>query len=287
MTNFAIMFVDICESMRLYADYGDECAMTLTSRCIQGMQSDVTHNGGEMVETRGDGILCTFFDVDAAFKAAQSIIQNQPHRSVAVHGGIHWGPVISQHDSIFGNTVNVGARVANLAKDEEVILSEDAWQQLSTDHRALTRKLGKVRVKGKPQPLTIYLALFSQNDVTKQFIPTLSVAPPASLELSHMDRIVNLNEPAPDFVMGRHISCDLIVQHTFASRKHATIIGKRGKFFVLDHSSNGSYISEADRQTVFICRDLVQLKESGFISLGIDPHMNPEHVIRFRNTVVK
>ena len=287
MTNFAIMFVDICGSMRLYADYGDEYAMTFTYRCIQGMQSVVTNNDGEMVEIRGDGILCTFIDVDAAFKTAQCIIQNQSHRSVAVHGGIHWGPVISQNDSVFGNTVNVGARIANLAKDEEIILSEEAFQQLTADHRALTRNLGKVRVKGKPQPFNIYLALFSQNDVTKQFIPTLSLFPPTILELSYIGRIFNLKEPAPDFVMGRHLSCDLIVQHDFSSRKHATIIGKRGKFFLLDHSSNGSYISEADQQTVFICRDMVQLKESGFISLGIEPNMNPEHVIRFRNTDVE
>jgi len=287
MTSFAIMFVDICGSMRLYAEYGDEYSMKLISRCIQVMQSVVTQNGGKMVETRGDGIMCTFLDVDAAFKAAQSIIQNQPNRSVAVHGGIHWGPVISQNDSIFGNTVNVGARIANLAKDEEIILSDEAFQQLTTDLRALTRNLGKVRVKGKLKPFNIYLALFSQNDITKQSIPTLSLSPPTILELSYIGRIFNLKEPAPDFVMGRHLSCDLIVQHDFSSRKHATIIGKRGKFFLLDHSSNGSYISEADQQTVFICRDMVQLKESGFISLGVEPNMNPEHVIRFRNTVVE
>lgn len=174
MTNSATMFVDICGSMRLYADYGDECAMTLTSRCIQEMQSVVTHNGGEMVETRGDGILCIFKDVDAAFKSAQSIMQNERHRPVAVHGGIHWGPVISQQGSIFGNSINVGARIANLAKDEEIILSEDAWKQLSGDHRALTRELGEIRLKGKSKPLIIYLALFTQVDQTAQHIPILS-----------------------------------------------------------------------------------------------------------------
>lgn len=286
MINFAIMFVDICGSMHLYADYGDECAMTLTSRCIQGMQSAVTYNGGEMVETRGDGILCTFIDVDAAFKAFQSIIKSQPYRQVAVHGGIHWGPVISQHDSIFGDTVNVGARIANLAKDEEIIISEDAWKQLSTDHRALTRRLGEVRLKGKLKPLTIYLARFSQGDETRPCNMISSKSSPASLELSYMDKIVILNEPAPDLIIGRHIGCDLPVQHRFASRKHATIIGKLGKFFLLDHSSNGSYIIEADQQTVFICRDMVQLKDSGFISLGIEPNVNPDHVVRFRITDV-
>ena len=121
MKNLAIMFVDICGSTRLYVDHGDESAMTLTSRCIQGMQSIVTNNGGEVVETLGDGILCTFIDVDAAFKAAESIIQNQIPWSVAVHGGIHWGPVISKGGSIFGDAVNVAARVNNLAKDEEII----------------------------------------------------------------------------------------------------------------------------------------------------------------------
>ena len=285
MKNLAIMFVDICGSMRLYVEYGDESAMTLTSQCIEDMQSIVTHNGGELIETRGDGILCTFLDVDAAFKAAQSIIQNPLPRSVAVHGGIHWGSVISQQGSIFGDAVNVGARVTSLAKDEEVILSEDAWQQLSADHRVLTRKLGQVSVKGKSKPLTIYQTLFSQSDVT-QFIPVFSVVPPsASLEISYKDRIISLNDPAPDLVIGRHRGCDLIVQHALVSRKHATIICKRGKFFLLDHSSNGSFVGEANQQPVVICRDMAQLKESGIISLGIEPHDNPEHLIRFRNTV--
>lgn len=204
---------------------------------------------------------------------------------MTVNGGIHWGPVISQQGSIFDDAVNVAVRVTNLAKDEEIILSEDAWQQWSANHRVLTRKLGKVSVEGKSQPLTIYQTLFSQSDVT-QFIPALSVAPSASLELSYMDRIVSLNDPAPDLVMGRQRGCDLIVQHALVSRKHATIICKRGKFFLLDHSSNGSFVSEANQQTVVICREMAQLKESGVISLGIEPHMNSEHVIRFRNVVL-
>ena len=77
------------------------------------------------------------------------------------------------------------------------------------------------------------------------------------------------------------------MQHAFASRKHATIIGKLDKLFLLDHSSIGSFVSDMDDQVVFICRDMVQLKKSGFISLGIEPHIYPEHVIQFRNTVVE
>lgn len=285
MTDSAIMFIDICGSTRLYADYGDECAMKLTSKCLQDMQSMVAYGDGETVETHGDGILCAFTDVDTAFMAAMSIIQNRSDRQVAVHAGIHWGPVIMQQGTIFGDTVNVASRIANLAKDEEVILSEDAWQQLSTDHRALTRSLGRVSVKGKPEPLIIHLALFSQNDVTAIVsTPALSSIPPAGLKLVYIDRTMDLNDPAPDLIIGRHSTCDLIVRHTFVSRKHATIICKRGKFFLLDHSLNGTYIAETDQQAVFICRDMVQLQGSGVISLGIKPHMNHEHTIRFRNT---
>lgn len=285
MINSAVMFIDICGSMRLYADYGDECAMTLTSRCVHDVQSAVTYSGGEMVETRGDGVLCIFSEVDAAFMTAQRVLKSRQSRQLSVHGGIHWGPVISQHGSIFGDTVNVGARIANLAKDEEFILSEYAWKQLSTDHRALTRNLGKVRLKGKLKPLTIYLARFSHEDETKPSNMKLSKSAPANLELSYMDRIVILNEPAPDLVIGRQINCDLTIQNQFASRKHATIFSKRGKFFLLDHSSNGSYIIEADQQMVFICRDMIQLKRFGCISLGIEPNMNPVHVVRFRSQV--
>ena len=113
------------------------------------------------------------------------------------------------------------------------------------------------------------------------------VPPSASLEISYKDRIISLNDPAPDLVIGRHRGCDLIVQHALVSRKHATIICKRGKFFLLDHSSNGSFVGEANQQPVVICRDMAQLKKSGIISLGIEPKNNPEHLIRFRNTIAE
>ena len=103
------MFVDICGSMQLYVE------QVMNTRCCA--LSDVFRAGnliviqycGDTVERRGDGILCAFSDVDAGFEAARSIIQDQPHRSISVHGGIHWGAVISQHGAVFGDTINEGA----------------------------------------------------------------------------------------------------------------------------------------------------------------------------------
>jgi predicted component of type VI protein secretion system len=85
-------------------------------------------------------------------------------------------------------------------------------------------------------------------------------------------------------VLGRHRDCDLIVRHNYVSRRHATIECKRGKFFMNDHSSNGSYVSDKKKQFSFLRRDMMQLRDNGSISLGIEPDRNLDHIIKYAVT---
>ena len=120
--SLAVLFVDICDSTRLFAEYGDERALTMTTECIAGMKSIVVRQGGTVVQTMGDGILCTFASVDDAFQAAHLIREAQSNSRLSIHGGLHYGPVIIKGDFIFGDAVNMAARMADLAKNEEIIL---------------------------------------------------------------------------------------------------------------------------------------------------------------------
>ncbi|MFP4160733.1 MAG: FHA domain-containing protein, partial [Ectothiorhodospira sp.] len=45
------------------------------------------------------------------------------------------------------------------------------------------------------------------------------------------------------FVMGRSTDCDLVVMVPVASRHHARVIYRKGKFVLIDQSTNGSYVS--------------------------------------------
>src|SRR3546814_8865571 len=65
------------------------------------------------------------------------------------------------------------------------------------------------------------------------------------LDLRYRDRSVTLEEPMPEFVLGRQDICDLVIDSSYASRRHATIQAVRGKVFLKDHSTNGTYVRNA------------------------------------------
>src|SRR3546814_11790113 len=77
----------------------------------------------------------------------------------------------------------------------------------------------------------------------------------------------------PEFVLGRQDICDLVIDSSYASRRHATIQAVRGKVFLKDHSTNGTYVRNAADGVVFIKREMVQLRGSGAIFLGREPDL--------------
>jgi hypothetical protein len=280
--DIAVLFIDICGSTKLFDEVGDHRALSLTSACLAQMEGFITKEGGTALETRGDGILCTFSRVDAALQAAQSIREGNQSSPLSVHAGLHYGPTISCAGSIYGDVVNVAARMVDLAKDDEIIISEDAFQRLSKSNRASIRALGRVAVKGKDHLMRIYLSAYQALDQTilrGSFESTIGSA--NSLNLIYHDRVYQVKAPASSMVLGRHRDCGLIVRHNYVSRRHATIECKRGKFFLNDHSSNGSYVSDKKKQLSFLRRDMLQLRDNGLISLGIEPNQNSDHIIKY------
>ena len=70
--------------------------------------------------------------------------------------------------------------------------------------------------------------------------------------------------------LGRSADCTLNVPGTSASRKHATITSRGGRFYLIDHSTNGTYVLQANGDELVVHRDEVLLVASGHIRLG-DP----------------
>jgi class 3 adenylate cyclase len=283
--SLVVMFVDISGSTRLFSEYGNERALALTSGCMANLRSIIDRESGTVVQTFGDGILCTFPTADSAFQAAIDFRETQRNQEVSIHAGFHYGPVIIKEDSIYGDAVNLASRLADKAKKEEIILSEDVMVRLSPRFRESTRSLrNRVFVKGKDEPMKMYKMISEDEGENTAFMSRfdMPVLQGIQLELIYQDQVVTLNELDSDFVVGRLEECDLLVLHSYASRRHATIDCKPGKFNLADHSSNGSFVQDEQRKLIPLNRDSLQLYGSGVISLGIEPDRNPEHIIQFR-----
>lgn len=280
--DIAVLFADICGSTRLYENAGDRQAMTMTASCLEEMERCIQLKEGNVIEVRGDGVLATFDTAEAALMAARAIRESTLARPLSVHAGIHLGQALLAGNSIFGDTVNVAARMADLAKANEIMLSQDAYDALPDITRFGIRPLGPVVVKGKTELMQVFLCAHSAPDETiigKAFDPSATAL--AVLELIYSGRTLQVEAATDSLVIGRHSSCGLIVEDQVASRRHATIESKQSKFFLQDHSSNGTFVTDEAGAVTFLRRDIMQLSGKGSISCGIRPDLNSVHRIHY------
>jgi len=93
-------------------------------------------------------------------------------------------------------------------------------------------------------------------------------SPYAKLELRLGDRVIEISQTRPSVTMGRQEHNDLEIVDTRVSRSHARIEYRDGKFFLTDHSTNGTYCVMKGKQGINLKNSEAELEDSGIISLG-------------------
>ena len=203
-TIHTIAFVDIVGSTRLYKTEGDDVAKQLVTAVEAEIARVVVESGGEVVEVVGDEVMCRFDDVNAALLCACCIQEQIEHYSntqrvsMSVRIGMHCGPAIIEDGRMFGDSINVAARIAAIAKGRQIIVSEQLVNNLRADLQRLTRRFDEVRVKGKQESLVIYDLLWRQDTVTTMFTASTVVHEISSqLRLRYTDKTYLIARRAP------------------------------------------------------------------------------------------
>jgi class 3 adenylate cyclase len=291
---YAVMFADVVGSTKLYDELGDERANSVISQAINMMQEIIEAGSGTVIKTIGDEVMCRFSLVDAAAEAAVKI-QNKLDVGlvdgvpVAVRIGFHAGPVIFKDDGdLFGDTVNVAARVAGIAKGRQIVLTQTSVEQLSEQLAEQTREFDRVPVKGKADELRVSEFVWEQVGVTRMApAEVMSLQLHEELVLSCGDLRKEMTMNSRDVQLGRDAGCDFIINADLVSRTHATISVKRGKFVLSDRSTNGTYVMTNYGQENYLRREEMVLQGSGTISLGgVASSCQPEAVITYEIKVV-
>ena len=274
--NRAVMFIDVSDSTALYEALGDEQAHAHVRSCLAALSTVAQEFGGWVVKTTGDGLMIAFSDADAAIHAGSAMHARNAALLAAgdatpgIHIGCHFGPVIESAGDLFGASVNVAARVAGLARVGQIITTEDMVRQLSPLLRHRTRNLVSVPVKGKTDEIAVYEVLWQDtDDITIHGAVHSGNKDAASLRLRHEGREIRLDSETPGTItLGRDSTCDIVVADRRASRHHARIERRRGRFMLVDHSSNGTSVRIAGELEVVLRRDELTLRGSGQIALG-------------------
>jgi len=287
-----ILFADVSGSTRLFEQKGDVEARRLIAAVLGALTVICNSHGGKVIKTIGDEIMCTFRGAVSGVLAACDM-QRKMARDIdfvrdnlAVRIGLHHGEALFEDNDVFGDAVNVAARMTSLAKREQIVTTASSLREL-TGPPISVRSLGRARVSGKLLPIEIVDVIWQEDTsgmtTVQRAVRTQAAEPaePTRLVLRFKDQVIELKPESDPFTLGREPGNGLTIAADWISRTHATIEYKRGHFVLSDRSTNGTWVKLGADDELRLSRDEVHLRKSGTISLGKGAALNGELLLHF------
>ena len=275
----AILFADVVGSTQLYDKFGDTKASETVAQCLDVMKEATHQFNGTVIKTIGDEVMSTFPTVEDAMGAAvmmQSRIsadnkQEDDRIAVSIRIGCHFGPVVQEQNDIFGAAVHTANRMTSQAKARQIVISGETVAQMDADLQKQTRQIDVATVRGKLDEVALYEFLWNPEEATSM-LPTIEwenqERKASRLQLTFRDQKVEVTDKRKSVIMGRAEDNDLVIKGNLISRIHAKVEMRRGKFILVDQSTNGTFVQNLQGEENFVRRDSAEISGEGTIGLG-------------------
>lgn len=288
----AILFADVSGSSRLFKQLGDSSARAIIARIVAMMIEKTNAHQGRLIKTIGDECMSYF---DAAEQAAKAAIAMQKTLSETDYGaalsiriGFHYGAVIKEANDVYGEAVNDAAYLVNVAKGSQIITSQATVNALPATLKSACEVFDKVRIKGAQSSEVVYILSWQtqQDSNATQFVALNAdqqlIADEAQLlTLNYEGQRIAIYQHNVPFSIGRDASCDLTVRFNATSREHCKIDYRRGKFVLVDNSTNGSYVQIEQGAVIYLRREEAPLSGEGLVSFSSNIEQAGAHRLRF------
>src|ERR1700719_4533380 len=160
----AILAADVAGYSRLMHSDEEATHAKLTALLEGGVAPAIAEHGGRIVKNTGDGFLAEF---PSAVEAVRAAIQFQARvhelttgdaedRRVAFRVGVNIGDVIVEPHDIFGDGINIAARLESIAEPGGICISSAAYDQVRGKVAAEFGDLGEQNLKNIPRPVRAY-----------------------------------------------------------------------------------------------------------------------------------
>ncbi len=148
---------------RLMAEDEEATVRTLTA-CREVISAHIEKHGGRVVDSPGDNLLAEFGSVVRAVESAVEIQRALKERNAALPAerrmefriGVNLGDVVVEGDRLYGDGVNIAARLEGLAEGGGVCISGDAYRQVKNKLDIGFEDLGGQEVKNIAEPVRAY-----------------------------------------------------------------------------------------------------------------------------------
>jgi adenylate cyclase len=162
----AILSADVKGYSRLMSQDEEATVKTLKEHRV-GISGLVSEHRGRVVDSPGDNVLAEFGSVVDAMKCAVKIQETlkgknaelPENRRMDFRIGVNLGDVIEEEDRIYGDGVNIAARLEGLANGGGICISGTAFDQVKNKLPVGYQYLGKQTVKNIPDPVRAYKVL--------------------------------------------------------------------------------------------------------------------------------
>jgi adenylate cyclase len=276
VSEVSVLFADVSGSTKLYETSGDAVAHAAIDKCVSIMRDKTLNAKGRVIKTIGDEVMSAFATADQAADAAiemQSAISELPpvgNTQIGIRIGFNHGPVVERDGDVFGDAVNLAARLAGVATKGQIITARDTVMLMSPMLKAATRAITTIQVKGKAQEIQVYELIWQQSEDMTTLASQKSLYKPknAKLRLLVQGSEVILSAERPAVALGRDAAADLVIKERMASRAHGKIERRLDKFILTDHSANGTFVTIEGDKEIVLRREEFTLRGHGWIAFG-------------------
>lgn len=276
----AILFADVVGSTQLYEQLGDDKAREMVHLSLEIMREATEQHRGTVIKTMGDEVMCTFPTADDAMNAAKRMQERiagaeelgHENGHVSIRIGCHFGEVVREQRDIFGSAVHTANRMTSQAKGGQVITTLATVERMSNEWKQAARQIDVATVRGRADEVVLFEVLWHPEDATSM-LPTVPwdrrrSGRPKRLSLRYQGREVTVGEGRKSATLGRADDNDVVVKGNLISRVHARVECSRDRFFLIDESTNGTFVQTVSGEELFVRRDHAPLTGEGVIGLG-------------------
>ena len=169
-SKMVILFADICGSTALYDKLGNDAALHVITHTLNILTQEVAAHNGILIKTIGDEIMCSFPNIVLATQAAsamhRAIEARRPggQHSIFVRIGFHYGEVIHKENDVFGDAVNIAARVTAVTRARQIMTTQAVVDSLPTGFAGKVRPVMRAAFRGKQDSFAVFQILWEQED---------------------------------------------------------------------------------------------------------------------------
>jgi len=207
LKNIAVLFTDVVGSTKYFKTYGDMDGREMLRQHQNLATSVIDEYKGNLIKAIGDSVMASFAGPSESLRAAikmQHVFRAYNDDAAGEHQihiriGVHFGKVIVEEKDIYGDVVNVAAKLTNLADGDEIYISQEIYERAQDIPGIHFEPVNLWNAKDAPSGLTMYKAVWENaiiaEPVLKTFIHVHPLPDIGETDFSHIweDFIGNLN----------------------------------------------------------------------------------------------